>query len=153
MLKAKKDVMSSLTFSGSSNFTRGEILKTGAFFVDDDMNIEIISALPDEFEPLCMNSIIHALKWFRENVLVNKTDGYYLRRKLAAGVTFDEELNRYFINSHRYWLNYLNERRSKENKRFGGKKFIPSFRPVSSNKYIDTDLMYAETTSKPVDFL
>jgi hypothetical protein len=143
--------MSVPTLPRNSNFIPGEILKTGAFFVDEDMTIKVISAFPDQFESLCMDSIIYALRWFKNKVLVNKTDGYYLRQKLTQGVTFDEELNKYFVNSYYYWLNFLNVRKMKEDRRFGGRKFTSSFRPVVSTKSRNKDIVFDEIRSKSVD--
>lgn len=70
--------------------------------VNDDMDIRRVSAPANEYYHLMRLSILRALKWLEENVLVDPQKGYHLRRNLR-NFRFDRNYERYLRNSYLYW--------------------------------------------------
>ncbi len=53
-------------------------------------------------------SIKIAILWLETNVLCNPNDGYHVRKRLSKGtIRYTSQMNKYLVNSCRYWRNEL----------------------------------------------
>ena len=76
--------------------------RSGPIIVDDNMKIEYIVTNAEDYDYLLKMSIIRALRWLTEKVLINKKKAGGLRKKLR-NLSFNDETNRYLIERYNYW--------------------------------------------------
>lgn len=88
------------------------------------MDIKAVTIGVNEYNQMLMSSVLRALKWLDVNVLSkNIHDGYYLRQRLTEGIIFDDDSNRYLINSYLHWKTLLAARAERETERRRGREF------------------------------
>ena len=83
-------------------------IRTGNFFINSNLDLRTLQLPTDQYRQMRRKSIILALTWLEENVLNRDDAGHHLREKTRNGVTFDDDMNRYLMNSCLHWVKTIN---------------------------------------------
>lgn len=79
-------------------------IRTGNFFINSELELRTLQLPSDQYRQMRRKSIILALNWLEENVLNQDGVGHHLRVKIRNGVTFDDTMHIYLMNSCLHWL-------------------------------------------------
>ena len=79
-------------------------IRTGNFFVSSELDLRTLQLPYDQYVQMRRKSILFALSWLEENVLNRNDTGHHLRERIQNGVRFDDDTNRYLMNSCFHWL-------------------------------------------------
>ena len=104
----------------------------GRVFVNDDMEVGVVSGDRDTFNHYVRLSIIRALNWLETNVLTDPSKGYYLRKRLN-NFKFNRATEKYLRNSFHYWSHALD---SPPNSTYSSpecRHYVPQRRPSYSS--------------------
>ncbi len=79
-------------------------IRTGNFFINSELELRTLQLPSDQYRQMRRKSILLALNWLEENVLNQDGVGHHLRVKIRNGVTFDDTMHIYLMNSCLHWL-------------------------------------------------
>ncbi len=83
-------------------------IRTGNFFINSDLSLRTLQLPTDQYRQMRKKSILLALNWLEENVLNRDDAGHHLREKTRNGITFDDKMHSYLMNSCIHWLEKVN---------------------------------------------